>query len=502
MDQDLHSMLHTPTEELAISEESWLVAEERASRDIWLVGSKEGVVAAAKALGDFVGEPVIARQAELMEADYAGTKREVTWMAGNLIRRATLLVIPDGASRIVSPCRPDIISKQLQGKVAGQDVVLAVREQDVVAATLAVCRCVTPFNAKLKRKPNSTCVIRYHGCTVSSALVQKLKTMADSVRVAQGLVDMPPNKLTTTEFKDFVVSTATGIPGVSHAVIEGEELQQRGYGGLWNVGKCAETPPCLVVLSLEGTGKGVALVGKGITFDTGGAALKSKEGMCGMKGDMGGAAGCFGAWLAIARAGGLPSGKPVHCVLCIACNSIGSRCFVQDDIITQYSGLTVEINNTDAEGRLVLGDGVSHVAKHLDCDLVFDMATLTGAQGISTGKHHALILATDDDLERSLMTAGLASGDMVHPGLFAPELLIHEFDSEVADMKNSVKDRGNAQSSCAGLFVHRHLTHSGYTGRWVHIDMASPSTGPFGKERAAGWGVGLLCRYLGLDTAA
>ena len=223
-------MLHTPTEELAISEESWLVEEERASRDIWLVGSKEGVVAAAKALGDFVGEPVIARQAELMEADYAGTKRDVTWMAGNLIRRATLLVIPDGASRIVSPCRPDIISKQLQGKVAGQDVVLAVREQDVVAATLAVCRCVTPFNAKLKRKPNSTCVIRYHGCTVSSALVQKLKTMADSVRVAQGLVDMPPNKLTTTEFKDFVVSTATGIPGVSHAVIEGEELQQRGQG--------------------------------------------------------------------------------------------------------------------------------------------------------------------------------------------------------------------------------------------------------------------------------
>ena len=94
--------------------------------------------------------------------------------------------------------------------------------------------------------------------------------MADSVRVAQGLVDMPPNKLTTTEFKDFVVSTATGSPGVSQTVIEGEELQQRGYGGLWNAGKCAETPPCFVVLSLEGTGKGVALVGKSITFDTGG----------------------------------------------------------------------------------------------------------------------------------------------------------------------------------------------------------------------------------------
>ena len=98
--------------------------------------------------------------------------------------------------------------------------------------------------------------------------------MADSVRVAHGLFDFPPNKLTTTEFKAFVVPTATDSPGVSQKVIEGEELQQRAYGALWNVDKCAETKPGSVVLSFEGTGKGVALVEKSITFDTGGKQVQ------------------------------------------------------------------------------------------------------------------------------------------------------------------------------------------------------------------------------------
>merc|ERR1712127_1087045 len=114
---------------------------------------------------------------------------------------------------------------------------------------------------------------------------------------------------------------------------------------------------------------------------------------------MGGSAGTFGAFLALAKGGGLASGRPLHLVLCIADNAIGPEMFLQDDIITGYSGLSVEINNTDAEGRLVLADGVSHVAKHLDCDLIVDMATLTGAQGISTGSHHGLIVATDEELE-------------------------------------------------------------------------------------------------------
>jgi len=309
---------------------------------------------------------------------------------------------------------------------------------------------------------------------------------------------MPPNTVNPASFKDFVLEAIRELPEVSFDIIEGDELRDKGYGLLWATGKGAVTPPCLLVLTHKGSDtsqKGVALVGKGITFDTGGAALKSREGMCGMKRDMAGAAGMFGTFLALAKSGGLPSGQSLHCVLCLAENSIGSAAFLHDDILTCYSGLTVEINNTDAEGRLVLSDGVSHVAKHLNCDIVADMATLTGAQGISTGTHHGLIVASDEQLERDIMAAGKHSGDMVHPGIFAPELLMHEFDSDFADLRNSVKNRSNAQSSCAGLFIYRHLTHCGYSGRWLHIDMAYPSFEPLGSF-ATGWGVGVLTTFL------
>jgi len=362
-----------------------------------------------------------------------------------------------------------------------------------------VARCMSPYSAKVEKpQEQSTCSVTFFCCKLSDETMKHIGLAAEAIRVAQGLVDMPPNIITPTSLKNIVLDAIREIPNVSYDLIEGDELRTKGYGLLWAVGKCAVSPPCLLVLTHKGSGhgqKGVALVGKGITFDTGGAALKSRDGMCGMKRDMGGAAGTFGAFLALAKSGGLPSGRPLHCVLCIAENAIGSACFLQDDILTCYSGLTVEINNTDAEGRLVLSDGVSHVAKHLDCSMVIDMATLTGAQGISTGFHHGLFLASDEDLEREIVVAGKHSGDMVHPGLFAPEMLMHEFDSDFADMRNSVKNRGNAQSSCAGLFIYRHLTHCGYTGRWLHVDMASPSYQPLGGF-ATGWGVGLLSTFL------
>jgi len=292
---------------------------------------------------------------------------------------------------------------------------------------------------------------------------------------------------------------------VSYTSIEGDELLNRGYGLIHAVGRAAATPPCLLVLTHKGDGsnkKAVAIVGKGITFDTGGAALKPAAGMCGMKRDMGGSAGVLGAFLALAKAGGLPSGQPLHCVLCIAENAIGSRCFLHDDILTGYSGLTVEISNTDAEGRLVLADGVSHVAKHLDCELIVEMATLTGASGIATGTHHACFLASDDALEKDAVAAGLSSGDMVHPSIFAPELLMHEFDSDFADMRNHVKNGMNAPSAAAGLFIYRHLTQCGYQGRWMHVDMAKPVQVPL-DGYGTGWGVGLLTTLLrsGLSKA-
>jgi probable aminopeptidase NPEPL1 len=469
---------------------------------MWIVGKKDRLVAAAKELSEAVGQPAILGQAEKLSGGYDGTKKEVVWMAGNELRRVTLVALPEEASRYVTPCRSDVISKQLHGAVAGQDVVLAVGKEDALAAGLAAAKCLPPYSAQDKERTTSSCQVSFHGCSPSAQKLERLQQMAEATRVSQGLVDMPPNMVHPMSFKEFALDALKDVKGLKVDVIEGKELADKGYGLLYGVGQGStdDKRPCLLVVSHPGSGdgsKGVALVGKGITYDTGGASLKPRDGMCGMKRDMGGSAGVFGAFLAAVKAGGLPSGQPLHLVLCLAENAIGSKMFLHDDIVMGYSGLTTEINNTDAEGRLVLSDGVSHVAKNLDCELIVDMATLTGAQGIATGSHHASILATDADLEQEVVSAGLASGDLCHPGIFAPELLLHEFNSKFADMKNSVKNRSNAQSSCAGLFIYKHLKKAGYEGKWLHIDMAYPVHAPLG-DYATGYGVGLLCKYLGI----
>jgi probable aminopeptidase NPEPL1 len=306
----------------------------------------------------------------------------------------------------------------------------------------------------------------------------------------------PPEELTTTAYAELCHRIANELivdGGISYTEIVGNELKQGGYGGLYGVGKAATHPPRLVVLeySPPKCDETVALVGKGIVYDTGGLSLKSKDGMPGMKVDMGGSAGLLGGFVAAVKMN-LP--KKLTLILCLAENAIGPTAVRNDDILSLYSGKTVEVNNTDAEGRLVLADGVAYATKHIPkLDLVIDMATLTGAQLVAAGKTHAGILANSIALEQRAVNAGLRSGDLVVPLLYAPDLLMKEFDSKVADMKNSVKDRSNAQASCAGHFIEAHLDEH-YFGGWLHVDMAGPAE----KDgRGTGYGVGLVLSLLG-----
>ncbi|KAL7539444.1 hypothetical protein ACHAXR_009296 [Thalassiosira sp. AJA248-18] len=324
---------------------------------------------------------------------------------------------------------------------------------------------------------------------------------AEGVRLACRLVDTHPEELTTTAYAQECRALFENDDAVTIEEIVGEELAEKGYGGIYNVGKGATEPPRLMILTYDPPkevltdenkdASSIALVGKGIVYDTGGLAIKSRVGMCGMKHDMGGSAGVVGGFMAAVK---LRTPRKIRLLLCLAENAIGPKAVRNDDIITQYSGKTVEINNSDAEGRLVLSDAVAHATKHYDdCDLVVDMATLTGAQLISTGKMHAGILANTEELEQRAVKAGLASGDLCYPLLYAPELLKKEFNSKVADMKNSVKDRSNAQCSCAGHFVESHID-AGYEGGWLHVDMAGPGTK---AERGTGYGVGLVMSLVG-----
>jgi probable aminopeptidase NPEPL1 len=203
-----------------------------------------------------------------------------------------------------------------------------------------------------------------------------------------------------------------------------------------------------------------------------------------MKSDMGGAAAMLGAFTVLARH------RPpcrLSLVLCLAENAIGPEAFKPDDILTLHSGKTVEINNTDAEGRLLLADGCSWAARELSADVVLDAATLTGAQGVATGELHAAVVADDERIERTLLEAGRATGDLCWPLPFAPEFHRSEFASPIADMRNSVKNRSNAQSSCAAEFVHWHL--DGTAAAWGHVDLAFPA---YRADRGTGFGVALF----------
>jgi probable aminopeptidase NPEPL1 len=175
----------------------------------------------------------------------------------------------------------------------------------------------------------------------------------------------------------------------------------------------------------------------------------------------------------------------------LAENAIGPNAYRNDDVIGMHSGKTVEVNNTDAEGRILLADAASYAVTSFKPDVLVDAATLTGAQLVATGRRHAGIVSNREGLERRAIAAGRATGDLVHPLPFAPEFFQREFKSDVADMKNSVKDRANAQSSCAAQFVWSHVERSNVA--WLHVDMAGPADL---DGKGQGYGVALLCEIV------
>ena len=337
----------------------------------------------------------------------------------------------------------------------------------------------------------------------SEATAKKAKAISEAVELACRMVDTPPTSMDPQGMVDEAMAAAKRVNGVKTQVWRDKELRRDGMGCIAAVGQSAATDgrePALVRLTfvpkgVDASERPIAFVGKGISFDTGGLSLKVGGSMPGMKADMGGAAAMLGAFEALAKCsleGTITLKQPLELLMCVAENAIGSGAIRNDDVITSYAGKTVELNNTDAEGRLVLADGVSYASKTLNATHLIDMATLTGAQMVATGSKFSGIVCNDDDFESLAVKCGKVSGDLAHPLPFAPEFFCSEFESKVADMKNSVKNRANAQSSCAAQFVYNHIDDEWKEkgGKWLHVDMAGPSTHDSG--RGTGYGVGLL----------
>jgi len=325
---------------------------------------------------------------------------------------------------------------------------------------------------------------------------EALGVVAKNIQLAARLVDAPTNLLDTLSFAEIAQKLGAKL-GYKFSAIQGEELREQGYGGIYAVGKAAEYPPVLVTLSYTPENgidpqKKIALVGKGMVYDTGGLAIKTPAtGMFGMKCDMGGAAAVFGGFLTAVQ---LKAPQAVDCVLCLADNAVGPRSFRNNDIIIFKSGRSCEVANTDAEGRLILADGVYHAANEIGVapSLIIDMATLTGAQGIATGVHHAALYTDSEEWEGKMLDFGKKSGDLLFPIVFAPEFHEKEYASKVADGKNLMARTNNAGVSCAGHFINVNVGKN-YKGAHVHIDLASPA---FQGEQGTGYGVTLLARTL------
>lgn len=401
------------------------------------------------------------------------------------LQRLTAAVLPEICSRHNTPARTWVYPRLLANHRGTRHGILVALDEasHAEAAVSAIARTFPSFSARSKQTPATVEVVLL--APSGPVATDDLQVLADAVQRAAHYVDMPPDRLGPDGFVQ-EARTVAERTGASMYVLRREDLVRQGFGGLAGVGRAASEEPALVVLDWapDGAGRPICWVGKGITYDTGGLSLKTKTGMPGMKSDMGGAAAVLAAFEAVAR---MRVQRRITAILCIAENAIGPDAVRPDDILTMYSGRTVEVNNTDAEGRLVLADGVAWAVRHRQPSVLVDLATLTGAQATATGKLHAAIYCNDEDLERTAISLGRSSGDLMHALPYAPEFFRKEFASSVADMKNSVKDRANAQSSCAGQFVGNHL--GTYDGPWLHVDLAAPSTS---GGRGTGFGVAFL----------
>lgn len=277
---------------------------------------------------------------------------------------------------------------------------------------------------------------------------------------------------------------------VTYEIISGEDLEKQGHIGTWEVGRGSTRPPALLKLKFDpkndSSAPVAALVGKGITFDSGGYSIKPSAGMLHMKADMGGAATVTGG-LALAILRGLD--KPVDLYLCCAENLISGHAYKLGDILTYPNGLTVEIQNTDAEGRVVMADGLL-LAGQSGAKTIIDAATLTGAAVTAVGGDYNAVFALDDSARAEFLSIAESEGERHWPLPLEP-FHAHRCPSHFADTANSraVKGGGPGGASNAAGFLSRFVPNDGQG--WVHVDLASAyNDSPTPKWSAGGTGLG------------
>lgn len=347
-------------------------------------------------------------------------------------------------------------------------------DRDAVAlvegALLGLYEYRSVFTKALPRLDVVESIISLSPHPVEPELLERSRVLAEAVTRVRDLVNTPPNLLFPASFAEVAKSQAKSA-GISVTVLTEKELEAQGFRGIQAVGQGSSRPPRLVKLeySPKRATKHLALVGKGITFDTGGISLKPAASMVGMKYDMTGAATVFQAISAIAA---LKLPVKVTSFLCLAENMPSGTAIRPNDVITTHNGKTVEVLNTDAEGRLVLADGLS-AASELEPDLIIDVATLTGAARVALGDRYSALMGTADAVS-AVEAAAFDSGELVwHMPL--PSELRARLDSDVADIANAKIGSTSGGMLLAGVFLKEFVGKSGNDAKpqaWAHLDIA------------------------------
>lgn len=321
--------------------------------------------------------------------------------------------------------------------------------------------------------------------------LSKGRILAEATNFARDLINEPPCVLTPTELANRATAMAQRS-GLEYEVFDKDKLTQLGMGGILGVSRGSVEPPHFIIIRYRGapeSNKGLALVGKGITFDTGGISLKPAEGMDTMKGDMGGAAAVIGAMQAIAAL------KP-HInvtVLVPTCENMPSgTAYRPGDILRIFNGKTIEIVNTDAEGRLVLADALSYAVKE-GLSPIIDLATLTGGIVVALGNIMTGLFSNDEHLSQEIIAAGQTAGEKYWP-MPLDDDYNEQIRSDIADIKQT---GGRKASSVTAAKILQNFVDD---AQWAHLDIAGTSYAdtkrPYQEKGATGVGVRTLAELV------
>ncbi|HJM27977.1 MAG: leucyl aminopeptidase [Acidimicrobiales bacterium] len=342
----------------------------------------------------------------------------------------------------------------------------------------------TQLKSKPKKSSLKTLAIVGSGQKVKKA-ISRAESIALGVNLARDMVNLPGGDLTPIAFSRKATAIAKEKK-LSIKILDAAAIKKAKMGGILGVNRGSTQQPRFVQLSYKPqkpSGKHLVLVGKGVTFDAGGLSIKTAQGMSTMKCDMGGAAAVLGAMSTLNE---LAPSVRVTGLMPLTDNMLGGDATRPGDVLRIKNGKTVEVLNTDAEGRLILADALS-VASAMKADAIIDLATLTGACMVALGNQYAGLMGTDSDLIEAIENSSKETGEEVWH-LPLPKAYRSQLDSDVADVKNIGTNWGGALT--AGLFLKEFISEE---TPWAHIDIAGPAfaDSPWGEHPKGGTGFGV-----------